>query len=75
MNDENIKLQKSLKQIDFLVCLKSDTFTLKSLIQCNFLINVKLFWRRVYSWLPLGNIIQNLEQLYAFVISYIISLK
>lgn len=51
MNDEDIKLQKNLKQIDFgYVCIKQKCLHyMAQLIQCNFLINFELFWRQVYS--------------------------
>lgn len=64
MNDEDIKLQKNLKQIDFgYVCKQICLFYMAQLIQCNFLINFELFWRQVYSWLPSGNVIQYLKHL------------
>lgn len=52
MNDEDIKLQKNLKQIDFdfgYVCKQKYLYYMAQLIQCNFLINFELFWRQVYS--------------------------
>lgn len=50
MNDEDIKLQKNLKQIDFgYVCKQKYLYNMAQLIQCNFLINFELFWRQVYS--------------------------
>lgn len=64
MNNEDIKLQKNLKQIDFgYVCKQKCLYNMAQLIQCNFLINFELFWRQVYSWLPSGNVIQYLEHL------------
>lgn len=50
MNDEDIKLQKNLKQIDFGYVYKQKClYYMAQLIQCNFLINFELFWRQVSS--------------------------
>lgn len=47
MNDEDIKSQKNLKQIDFgYVCKQKCLYNMAQLIQCNFLINLNCFGDR-----------------------------